>query len=64
MLFRRNRTQEPTFDLFHPDGRKASLNLTFKNGEVHIDPDRMSKGSYTLTVSRGKDIESRVFTVS
>ena len=55
----------PAIELYRSNGESTQLHVTFKNGEIHINPDAMDKGNYLLTVSQGKErLASQSFTIS
>ncbi len=59
---RRHRTS-PTIQMRRHDGSTTQLSITFRNGEMHINPDRMDKGTYELTIDHGLKVESRQITI-
>ncbi len=61
-LFRK-RPSEPAIQLFGSEGESIPLEITFRNGEIHINHEAMSKGVYQLKISAGDREESRLFTV-
>jgi len=62
-LFKR-RTAPPAIQLFRSNGEVTPLHVTFRNGEIHINPDAMDKGTYQLRIRQGKDEASQSFTIS
>ena len=61
-LFKR-KSKMPTFELHQEDGSVAPLHVTFKDGEIHLNPNFMAKGKYELMIQRGAERESRLITV-
>ena len=62
-LFRRKKLDPPAIQLYDSAGNPAPLRITFRNGEIHINPDAMDKGSYQLCISQGKERANKYFTI-
>ena len=62
-LFKR-RPGPPAIQLFRSDGEATPLHVTFRNGEIHINPDAMAKGNYQLKISQGEEEVLQSFSVS
>ncbi|NND05803.1 MAG: hypothetical protein HKN87_05440 [Saprospiraceae bacterium] len=62
-LFRRKQPT-PAIQMHRNDGTSTPMSITFKNGEMHINPDRMDKGTYELTISHGIKVEKRCITIA
>lgn len=63
MYFFKRRPKMPTFELHQEDGSITPLHITFRNGEIHLNPDYMARGTYELQIDRGSEKESRLITV-
>lgn len=63
-MFFKKRTEVPFIQLQNNEGRQIPMHLTFTNGEIHINSQAMEKGSYLLTIIKGKIRESRSFIVA
>ncbi|MDH3648405.1 MAG: hypothetical protein OEQ53_01925 [Saprospiraceae bacterium] len=63
MHFLKRRKLQPAIQVQTVDGRSIPFSLTFRNGEIHIDPNRMNRGTYFLTIQDGKEKESRLITI-
>ncbi len=65
MYFFKKRPIYPSIQLYRSNGELTPLRVIFRNGEIHINPDALDKGSYRLTVSEGKEqVLSQSFTIS
>ena len=62
-LFKRKQPT-PAIQIHRNDGTSTPLSITFKNGEMHINPDRIDKGIYELTISQGIKVEKRRITIA
>ncbi len=56
-LFRR-KTVSPNIQLYSDDGQSMRMHMTFKNGEIHLNPAQLDRGTYRLTINRGDSRES------
>ena len=63
MYFFKRKPKMPTFELHQEDGSITPLHITFKNGEIHLNPNYMARGTYELQIDRGSEKESRLITV-
>ncbi len=63
MYFFKPKAETPAMVLHTSDGRPTPLQVTFRNGEIHINSDAMERGSYRLTISHGVDTKQQAFTI-
>jgi hypothetical protein len=63
MNFFKRKIVTPTFAVHNLEGQKINFGLTFKNGEIHINPNAMDKGTYVLSMIEGERKEIREFVV-
>ena len=61
-LFKRKQPT-PAIQMHRNDGTATQMSITFKNGEMHINPERMDKGTYELTIDHGMEVETRLITI-
>ena len=63
MHFFKRKNSSPTFAVHNLEGHNINFGLTFKNGEIHINPNCMDKGTYFLSMIEGERKEVREFRV-
>jgi hypothetical protein len=63
MYFFRRKHLAPVIELLTSDGLHTPLQVTFRDGEIHINAEAMDRGSYQLVINDGKNSEFRQFTI-
>ena len=61
-LFKRKHNGS-AFAMQDDTGQSIPFHLSFNNGEIHINPHRMHRGTYFLTMIEGKRKLQRKFVV-
>ncbi len=63
MHFLKRRKLQPAIQVQTLDGNTIPFALTFRNGEIHINPNKMNKGTYFLTIQDGQEKKSKMITI-